>query len=182
MSAFAVSQLLAAIAICFDLLSFQFKERRQIIACLIVSCLLIATHFMLLNLRTAMGLAALAALRFVVSYLTTSKKAMAGFILAAIAVTAATFQGPLSLLCCMGTIAGTIAAFCRADRRLRQLMMLATCLWLIHNIFAGTPLAVLMEALFLVSNLAGYYRFYWRKPLQLGKTMDCSVSPRRREP
>ena len=60
MTLFALSQLLAGIAIGFDLLSFQFKERRQIIACLIVSCLLIATHFALLGLWTAMGLGLLA--------------------------------------------------------------------------------------------------------------------------
>ena len=162
MSAFALSQLLAAIAIGFDLLSFQFKERKRIIACLIVSCLLIACHFALLDHWTAAGLGALAASRFIASYLTTSKKVMAVFIGLSVVITLATFHGLLSVLSGLGSIAGTIGTFCRHDKQLRQIMLIATSLWLVHNCLAGTPTAVLMEALFISSNLAGYYRYYWR--------------------
>ena len=166
MSAFALSQLLAAIAIGFDLLSFQFKDRKRIIACLIVSCLLIASHFALLGHWTAAGLGGLAATRFMASYLTTSKKVMAVFIGLSVVITLATFHGLLSVLSGLGSIAGTIGTFCRHDKQLRQIMMIATSLWLVHNCLAGTPTAVLMEALFIGSNLAGYYRYYWRQPPQ----------------
>jgi hypothetical protein len=37
LSPFLLSQLLVVVAIGFDLLSFQFKERRRIILCLMVS-------------------------------------------------------------------------------------------------------------------------------------------------
>ena len=163
MSLFAISQALVVIAIGFDLLSFQFKERKQIIACLIVSCLLIAVHFALLGHWTAMGLGALAAVRFIASYHTTSKTVMAVFIGAALVVAATTFHGLLSILSCLGSIFGTIGSFCKDDKRLRQIMLIATSLWLVHNIFAGTPTAVLMEALFISSNLLGYYRYYYRR-------------------
>jgi hypothetical protein len=168
MSHFAISQALVVIAIGFDLLSFQCRERKQIIACLIVSCLLIAVHFALLGHWTAMGLGGLAAIRFIASYLTTSKTVMALFIGASVMVAATTFQGPLSILSCLGSIFGTIGSFCKDDKRLRQIMLIATSLWLVHNIFAGTPTAVLMEALFISSNLLGYYRFYYRRA---GKTI-----------
>ncbi|WP_448871468.1 YgjV family protein [Desulfobulbus propionicus] len=167
MSAFALSQILAAIAIGFDLLSFQRHGRRHIIACMIVSCLLIACHFALLGLWTAMGLALLAATRLFAGYLTTAKSVMLLFIAASVAIAAATFGGVLSVLSCLGSIFGTIAAFCREDKQLRLTMMIATSLWLVHNALAGTPTAVLMEALFLGSNLLGYYRFYLRRS---GKT------------
>ncbi|MDR2549628.1 MAG: YgjV family protein [Desulfobulbus sp.] len=160
MSLFVLSQILAAIAICFDLASCQFKERRRIIACLIVSCLLIAVHFALLQHWTAMGVAGLAAVRFIASYRTTSKKAMAAFIAASLLVAAFTFHGPLSVLSCLGSIFGTVGSFCADDKRLRQLLMAASSLWLLHNILADTPVAALMEALFLTSNLLGYYRYY----------------------
>jgi hypothetical protein len=167
MSPFAVSQLLVAIAIGFDLLSFQFKERRRIIACLIVSCLLIAAHFALLGHWTAMGLGLLAAVRFVASYLTTSKKVMAVFLGASVLVAALTFHGVLSILSCLGSMFGTIGSFCKEDKQLRQVLLIATSLWLIHNWVAGSPTAVLMEALFISSNLLGYYRYYYRRA---GKT------------
>ncbi len=166
MSAFFLSQLLAGVAICFDLLSFQFKERRRIIACLIAACLLIAGHFALLERWTASGLGLLAAVRFVAGYLTTSRRTMALFCGATILVTATTYQGPLSLLAGSGSFIGTIATFCPDDRRLRQLLLIGTSLWLTHNLLAATPAGVLLESLFLGSNLIGYYRFYGRTALQ----------------
>jgi hypothetical protein len=163
MSLFALSQFLVVIAIGFDLLSFQCKERRRIIACLIISCLLVAVHFALLGHWTAMGLGLLAATRLLASYHTTSKKVMAAFIGTALVVAAVTFHGSLSVLSCLGSIFGTIGSFSKEDKRLRQVFLVATSFWLIHNILAETPTAVLMEALFLGSNLLGYYRFYYRR-------------------
>lgn len=163
MSLFAISQCLVVIAIGFDLLSFQFKERKRIIACLIISCLLIAVHFALLGHWTATGLGVLAAMRFIASYCTTSKKVMALFIAASLVIAATTFHGVLSMLSGLGSIFGTIGSFCEDDKRLRQALLVATSLWLVHNILAGTPTAVLMEALFIGSNLLGYYRYYYRR-------------------
>ena len=162
MSTFVLSQVLACIAICFDLLSFQFKERRRIIACLIVACLLLAMHFALLERWTATGLGLLAAVRFVAGSLTTSRRVMVLFCVATMLVAATTYQGPLSLLAGAGSLFGTVATFCGDDRRLRQLLFVGTSLWLTHNILAATPAGVLLESLFLGSNVVGYYRFYWR--------------------
>lgn len=163
LSAFSLSQLLAGVAICFDLLSFQFKERRRIIACLIVSCLLIAAHFALLGYWTASYLGLLAALRFITSFLTTSKKMRAVFLCASVLVAALTFHGVLSVLSGLGSIFGTIGSFCREDKHLRQMLLIATSLWLVHNCLAGSPGAIIMETLFLSSNLLGFYRFYCRR-------------------
>lgn len=170
MSSFLLSQILIVIAIGFDLLSFQFKNRQRIILCLSISCLLIAAHFALLGVWTAMGLALLAAIRLVAGYLTTSKRVMLFFVAATVAVATLTFHGLLSVLSCLGAIFGTIGSFCREDKQLRLLMMGATSLWLIHNCLAATPAAVVMEALFLGSNLLGYYRFYLRPA---GETDQC---------
>jgi hypothetical protein len=57
-----------------------------------------------------------------------------------------------------------VAAFQEDDRRLRQLMIVGTSFWLLHNYLIGSPTAVLMEVLFISSNLAGYYRYYVKKP------------------
>ena len=57
-----------------------------------------------------------------------------------------------------------MAAFQEDDRRLRQLMIVGTSFWLLHNYLIGSPTAVLMEVLFISSNLVGYYRYYFKKP------------------
>ena len=163
MTPFLLSQLLVAIAILFDLLSFQFKERGKIIACLVISCTLISCHFAILGYWTASGLGLLATLRFLASLMTTSRKVMAVFMAASTIITIVTFSGLLSVLSGLGSLFGTAATFCRDDKRLRQIMLIGTSLWLVHNILAKTPTAVLMEALFITSNLVGYYRFYLKR-------------------
>lgn len=163
MTHFLLSQILVAIAICFDLLSFQFKERPKIIACLIISCVLISCHFALLGLWTATGLGLLATVRFLASLFTTSKRVMGLFMAASICISLVSFNGILSILSCLGSLFGTAGTFCKDDKRLRQILLIGTSLWLIHNILAKSPTAVLMEALFISSNLVGYYRFYLKR-------------------
>ncbi len=160
MTPFLLSQILVGIAIATDLISFQFKQRRHIVACLFTSCLLISVHFMLLDHWTAAWLGLLAASRFLTSLFSTSRLLMFFFLLATLLVAFFTYSGILTLLGAAGGLFGTMASFCREDKTLRQLMLVGTCLWLCHNILAGSPLAVLMEALFISSNLVGYFRFY----------------------
>ncbi len=162
MSNFLLSQILIGIAICTDTLSFQFKERKKIVACLLVSCTLISTHFMLLGHWTAAFLGIIAAVRFMTSIFSTSKKLMGLFIVATILISIFSYEGLLSILGCTGGIFGTVASFCKEDKQLRQLMLVGTSLWIVHNFLAGSPGAVLMEAIFISSNLVGYFRFYIR--------------------
>ena len=77
-------------------------------------------------------------------------------------VSAFTFEGLLSVLGCTATVFTTVASFCKEDKLLRQLMLIGTMIWITHNYLAGSPGAVLLEALFISSNLVGYYRYYIR--------------------
>ena len=165
MSHFLISQLLIAVAIFFDLLSFQFKERKKIVACLSCSCTLIAGHFVLLGQTTAAILMCLATIRYVTSIFTTSKKPMVIFALSSILSTALTYIGVISLISCAGSLLQTTAAFCEEDKRLRELMIVGTSFWICHNYLAQSPMAVAMECLFMMSNIVGYYRYY-KKPMQ----------------
>lgn len=166
MSDFLLSQILIGIAICTDTLSFQFKERKKIVACLLISCTLISAHFMLLGHWTAACLGLIAAVRFTTSMFSTSKKLMGLFIIATVVISIVTYAGILTVLGCAGGIFGTIASFCKEDKMLRQLMLVGTSLWIVHNFLAGSPGAVLMEAIFISSNLVGYFRFYVRPKSQ----------------
>ncbi len=73
------------------------------------------------------------------------------------------FNQWLDLLSLAGSLLQTRAAFCRNDKRLRELMFVGSGCWLLNNILLGSPMAVLMESVFIGSNLLGYYRFYLRR-------------------
>ncbi|PTP06445.1 hypothetical protein CWO17_09535 [Vibrio sp. 10N.286.45.A3] len=166
MSAFYLSQVLVAIAICFDLLSFQFKERKKIVTCLFFAGVLISSHFILLEQWTAaslMTIATIATIRYLTSVFSTSSKFKYLFCSMSVVATAVTYSGLTSVLSCFASVFQTFAAFNKDDRRLRELMIIGTSFWLVHNYLVGSPTAVLMEALFICSNLVGYYRFYFKK-------------------
>lgn len=160
MSVFFLSQLLIGIAIIFDLASFQFKERRHIVGCLCIAGVLISSHFILLQQYTAAGLMMVAVIRYFLSIFTTSKLIMLIFIICSLLLTTLTYTGVVSLLSCIGAVIQTVAAFNQNDKKLRQLMIVGTSFWLFHNYLVESPMAVIMEALFIGSNLVGYYRFY----------------------
>ena len=167
MSSFALSQLLVGLALCTDILSFQFKNRKHIIICLIISCTLISSHFMLLGHWTAAGLGLVATVRFTTSLFSTSRKFVYLFVGATWIISFVTYEGLLSILGCAGSTFGTVASFCQKDKQLRQLMLACTSIWIIHNILAGSPGAVILEIFFASSNLIGYYRFYIRPRKQV---------------
>lgn len=160
MSAFMLSQCLIAIAIVFDILSFQFKQKQKIVACLSVSGVLITSHFALLEQWTATALMLLATIRYFVTIFSHSKRLMFIFLSLNTLVMMLTFSGMLSLLSFAGSSIQTMAAFCQSDRRLRKLMLIGTSIWLINNTLVGSPAAVLMELLFIGSNLIAYHRYY----------------------
>jgi hypothetical protein len=80
--------------------------------------------------------------------------------MATVLISIFTYEGLLSVLCATGSIFGIYASFRKDDKSLRRLMAVGTSIWLIHNILAGSPGAVIMEILFLTSNLVGYLRYY----------------------
>jgi hypothetical protein len=159
---FLLSQALIGIAIVFDMLSFQFRQRARILACLVVAGVLITAHFVLLQRWTAAGLMVIATTRFLVGIFSTAPLLKYLFAICALGVGVFTYAGLTSVLSCAGSLIQTFGAFSPSDRRLRQLMMLGTSVWLLHNVLIGSPAAVLMELLFLGSNLVGYYRYYIR--------------------
>jgi hypothetical protein len=163
MSVFVLSQILASIAIVFDLFSFQFKNRQYILLCFISASILLSMHFILLEKWTAAALMVIAIFRFTASYYTTSVKVRNLFIVLNILVCISTYQDYLSVLSCLAATLGTIGSFQKDDKRLREFMIVGTSLWVVHNALALTPMGTLIEMLFLGSNLTGYYRFYIKK-------------------
>ena len=51
----------------------------------------------------------------------------------------------------------------RGNQGFREISMLASVVWIAHNVLAGSPGAIALEVFFAVSNVVGYYRYFWRK-------------------
>jgi hypothetical protein len=161
-SSFAVSQILVGFAATFDVLSFQFRDRGQILACLAVSSALVACHFFILGNQTAGLCTLLSATRFVVAYFSKRRGWIWVFSLAATLVLIFTYESPLNFLPFLGAILGAVGSFHGTDKVLRVCAMVGTVGWVIHNAVIGSPAAFGLEALFLASNLLGFWRFYLR--------------------
>lgn len=167
MHSFFISQVLAGLAIIFDLISFQFKNRKLILISLFISGLLIAAHFALLSQWTAMSLMVIGAMRYLLSMFTSEPRIKWVFYVLTIAATAFTFDGITSIFSCLGSLLHTQASFTPDDKLLRIRMLVGTAIWGLHDAMVGSPTAVLMDLLFIISCCIGYYRYHVK---------PCSVS------
>ena len=165
MTDFFLSQILAGIVISFDLLSFQFKDRRKIISCFLLACILLSIHFALLGQWTAAAIMLISTCRYFTSIFTTSRRVASIFVLVSLATTFFTFNGITSLLSGAASVFQTVAAFSRNDKTLRLMMIVGITLWLVHNMLIASPMAVVAELLFMGSNLVGLYRYYIKPAL-----------------
>ncbi len=82
------------------------------------------------------------------------------FLIAVFGTAIFTFDGYLTLLAIGGSTLSTIGTFQDTDLKLRAYKVPSTMLWITHNALVPTPMGVLIECMFLGSNLLGFYRFY----------------------
>ncbi len=164
MSDFLLAQLIVSVALLFDLSSVQMRKREHLVIGQAIAASLIATHFFIMGYNTEGAVFLVGCLRLLISLKWRNRLVQAtayGFI---VAVTLFTYQGFLSLLSCAASLLMAIGAFAPSLRQLRLFFIAGSSTWLLHNILAWTPIGILMELLFLSSNLVGYYRFFVRKP------------------
>ena len=162
MSDFALSQILVGVAFLFDMASFQFREKRHVLACLVTSAALLGWHFYLIEAYTAAVLGFIAAARFLTAIFTHSRWLLGLFLALVFANAFLSFNGIVTVLATTGAVITTTASFLASDRHFRLLMMVGIAVWIVHNALVGSPGAVALECFFLGSNLVGYYRFYIR--------------------
>ncbi len=167
---FYLSQCLIGIAFCFDLASFQFREKRRVLVCLSAAALLIAAHFWLLGAYTAALIAMIATVRFLVAIVSRARWLVVFFLSLIVVAAALSWAGVPTVLVTLSSSFSTIGAFQSSDRRFRQLLMVSTLLMIAHNLLVFTPAGVFLELFFLGSNLVGYYRHYVRGRLLPGNT------------
>jgi len=159
-SAFLISQLLAAVAFLFGIASFQFKARKAVLLCIFFCAIFNSFHFFTLERFGVGTLILVMSLRFLVAAFWPSQRGMLVFIVLAIISFSFSYEYPVSLLGLAATLLGTVGSFKKSDRDVRLYLMAASALWVVHNLFVGTPVAVLMEASFMLSNFIAWKRYY----------------------
>ena len=164
MSDFLLSQLVVSIALVFDLGSVQLRNRQHLILGQAIAACLIATHFFIMGYNTAGAVFAVACLRLLVSLRWRSRAVQLAAYGVIIAVSVYTYQGYLSVLSCSASLLMAFGAFAPTARALRLFFIAGSSTWLVHNVIAWTPMGIVMEMLFLSSNIIGYYRFFVKRP------------------
>ena len=164
MSYFVISQALVTTAIVFDIASFQFKSREKLIACFLASSLLLSAHFFVLGQSSGGALYLLTFLRFLTAYFSKNQIWIVIYLLLAFGIFVITYQEIFSVFAFIGALASTYGAFQKNDRRIRIFMFIGTISWLVFNCIIFSPMAVLRQSIFAISNIIGYWRFYSRNP------------------
>ncbi|PWB38870.1 MAG: hypothetical protein C3F02_01230 [Parcubacteria group bacterium] len=160
---FVLSQIAMFIAMGFDFLSLQFKKRQPTFLCLIVSASLISTHYFLLGRIAAGVIVFISVLRFITCYFTTNKKYFFIFIGLNTISLFFTYKTPTDLIIYFGLIIFIIGNFQENNKLMRKLMMVGTSIIVLYNYIIFSPMGVIAEGSFLLSNFVGYYRHYLRK-------------------
>jgi len=160
---FLISQILAGIAIVADVCSFQFKERKKIILFFMIAASCIALHYFFLGRYVAAGIVCLGIIRFFIAYHSIWEYWKYIFIALFSLTTIVFYKDYYDIFILVAMSLSTIASFRKDDHSLRLFMMWGTVTTIGYNFLIFSPVGVLLEAIFLGSNLVGYYRHYIRK-------------------
>ena len=160
---FILSQIFMFGALVFDFLAFQFKERKKMFLCLIVSTSFIALHYFFFNKIAAAVILLLSVLRFIVGYYSTDKKFLYIFIVLNTISLLFTYKEVYDLIIYVGTVIFIIGMFQENSVLMRKIMMISMVLAVIYNIIIFSPMGMLVESSVLVSNIIGYYRHHTPK-------------------
>lgn len=172
---FLASQVFAGIAIISDIFSFQFKERKKIIIFFIISAICIALHYFLLERYVGAFLITLWVIRFFVAYHKTQRYWIYIFIFLFGCTTVFFYKDVYDIVIFAATTFITVGVFQKDDRHLRLLLMCGTSLVVLYNFLIFSPVGVLLESIFLISNFVWYYRHYLRKDTKLWNTLHTNL-------
>lgn len=160
MDLFLISQVLAAVAFACGAISFQCKNRRNVLFWLCASALSNSSHFFALGRAGAGTLYVVMGIRVFTAAFTTRRSLMYMFFGLILVGYALSYERPLDILALFAAMLATYGNFQASDRKVRLYYMACAVTWMIHNFISGSPVAVLMEITFLASNVIGYLRLY----------------------
>lgn len=164
-----IAQLIGFISTALFLLSFQFKQNRQLFALQLSSFAVYIVHYFLIGALTGCLAMAINTARCVVMYYFNDKKwaVWKGWLWVFMALyivnTALTWEGWYSLLPFAGSVACMFAYWSRNLRSIRVVnLTVGSPTWLIYDIFTGSVSGIISESLCMLSILISIFRFGWK--------------------
>lgn len=168
---FSVPQLFGYLAFFFGVGCFLQKNDLRFKVFMSLECVSYVVHFWLLGNYTACASSAVSVGRSVAAIRTRSRWVALFFILLSLAMGAWLATSWLSMLPIIASCGGTTALFLLHGVRMRMLMLVGTCLWLINNILSGSIGGTMLESVILVTNLWTIFR------LLRDERRDIEVAP-----
>ena len=159
---FIISQIFMLLAMLSDFASFQFKKKTYTFICFAISAALISAHYFLLGKTTAGIIVFFSVIRFITCIYTTNKKFLYLFIILNTLALVFTYQDAFDLIVYSGLVIIITANFQKDNALMRRMMMIGTSCVIVYNAIIFSPMGILVEGLFLISNFFGYYRHYIR--------------------
>lgn len=159
-------QLIGLVAVSISLVVFQTNSRDTMLKLGMTAAIFYTLHFILLGAFTGAAMNFIGGARCFVFYKFKPSKKHHGILFAfiglAVAGTALTWQGPLSLLALAGSVGGAFAAWHTKPESIRRWAILVTPFWFIYDAISGSYAGMFIEVVILTSILIGEYRFDWR--------------------
>ncbi len=162
-TSFIASQIILLFGMILGFLSLQVKKREYTFLYLIISTILISISYFLLNKITAGVIVSISVLRFITCYFTTEKKYLILFIALNTISLFFTYKEIYDLVIYIWLVIFIIWNFQEDNKLMRKLMMIWTFIGLLYNVIILSPMWVISEGSFLISNFIWYYRYYIRK-------------------
>jgi len=165
---FLLAQIFWAIGLILELITFQFKNRKTILVLLMFWTVFWAIHFYFLNELVSAWILVWSALRLLVAFLldkdwkyfTLSKYF---FFISLFLITIFLYKSYIDFIVLFAWLTAVISSFQKKDKLLRIWAMVSTFAWLVISILVWTPISIVASTTFLISNIIGYWRFYWNK-------------------
>ena len=157
---FICSQMFVFCAMIFDFMAFQFKKRKQIFFCLMLSTVFVSLQYFLLNKKAAAILMLLSSLRFAIYYLTKNKNYLYLFIATNTISLFFTYKEMYDVIIYSSSVIFIIGMLQKEDALMREIMGISMTLAIVYNILIFSPMGVVAETSILISNLVGYYKYH----------------------
>lgn len=156
---FYAAQALALVAAVIEFFGYRQPDKHRLFTCLVISNLLVGTHFLLLDQPIAAVSVYLASVRFLVAQRWQARWLPWAFFSVPVGATLLLYRAPLDLLPVVAGFFLIFGTYKRNPMTVRQWFLIGNLLWLVYNL---SVLAFVMAVVELGA-LAGNLRFFLRR-------------------
>ncbi len=142
-----LAQMIGIVAMVLSALSFQMKTRKQIIVMQIATSIVFGIHYFMIGALTACVVNLVAIVRNLAFYYKNNKVRIGMFCVIMPLCAILSWQGPISLLMCVGMLFNTLAVAADKPVSTRKRILVSSPFVLIYNIFVMSIGGIINEIL-----------------------------------